>query len=67
MDDLVDMMRQQDELVERATSNYDMTGSKIKHAKFSVRETLEARESAPWSIHLSRVAIHLLTLLIPLL
>ena len=49
MDDLVDMMRRQDELVERATSNYDMTGSKIQHAKFSVRETLEARESAPWS------------------
>ena len=46
IDDLVDMMRKQDDCVEKAVCNYDMTGSKIHHAKFSVRDTLEARELA---------------------
>lgn len=46
IDDLVDMMRKQDASVEKAACNYDMTGSKIHHAKFSVRDTLEAREKA---------------------
>ncbi len=46
IDDLVDMMRKQDASVEKAACNYDMTGSKIYHAKFSVRDTLEAREKA---------------------
>ena len=38
IDDLVGMMRQQDERLTRMIANYDLVGSKIYHAKLSIRD-----------------------------
>ena len=42
LDDLVDMMRRQDAQVTQAIGNYNLAGSKIFHAKLSIRETSAA-------------------------
>ena len=39
IDDLVSMMRHQDDNLTRTIANYDLSGSKIYHAKLSIRES----------------------------
>ena len=38
IDDLVSMMRYHDERLQSAIANYDLKGSKIFHAKMSIRQ-----------------------------
>ena len=39
IDDLVGMMRRQDDNLTRTIANYDLIGSKIYHAKLSIRDS----------------------------